>query len=258
MRTKKNSVPILLTSSVIAQDADVTLADPELRKKLTLDSVEHWLNLDASLQIVICDGSDYDFSTDVHRRFPKASIETLHFKNELKLINYYGRGYGEGEIIKFALQHSKAIKAAQCFAKCSAKLWVDNYLECLEQWNGELACKGVFNNAFSIRKTPELDYIDTRFYICSMQFYNEKLANAHLSINRAAGIGLEQCFHNILQINNIKGMLFYIYPIIQGVGGGTGKAYKTSKTRIYKEYLKMFLIRRNNVLRELFSPAGEF
>ena len=257
MHSCKKSVPILLTSSVIAQDTGVALAEPELRKSHTLDSIERWLSLDKCLQLVLCDGSDYDFSFDIKRRFPGFNIETLHFKNDEALITQFGRGYGEGEIINFALKNSKTINAAKCFSKCSAKLWVDNYLKCLEEWNGEFVCKGVFSNPLSTTRKTKLEYIDTRFYISSVNFYKKFLRNAHLSIHKENGIGLEQCFLKILEQQKIKGVLFHTYPIIQGVGGGTGKAYRTSWIRAYKEKFKIFIINRNTVLRDLFSRTGE-
>src|SRR6267143_669388 len=111
--------PVLLTSSVVVMDHSVTLKDPGQRVNYTLDSIEKWLNVSADIRLVICDGSGYDFSEIVKKRFPERRIECLFFENNKQLVERHGKGFGEGEIIKYALRHSLFIKEADWFAKCT-------------------------------------------------------------------------------------------------------------------------------------------
>jgi hypothetical protein len=257
MRTPAHhAIPLLLTSSVIAHDQGVTLSDPHERKRHTLESVAQWLAIDAQLRIVLCDGSGYDFSDDVQSRFPQAHIECLRFENNQRLVKEFGRGYGEGEIVRYALEHSRFVAQAGCFAKCTAKLWVENYAECLHQWNGQLLCKGVFDNALSLLQMPRLSYIDTRFYIASVACYRTYFLEAHRAIDKDAGHGLEQTFLSVFQQHRIEGALFRNYPVIQGLGGGTGKYYKTSSIRLLKENLKMLCLRRSQSLARLLAESS--
>jgi len=242
---------------VIAHDPGVALANMQTRKSLTLSSIFEWLRVDPSLKIVICDGSNYDFTPEIRMEFPNAQIECLRFENSQVEVEKYGRGFGEGEIIRFALEHSKFIQEAQCFAKCSAKLWVNNFEDCKKQWNGYWVCKGVFENVFSLNKSPNFSYIDTRFYIVSVDFYKTHLLNAHFSINKKSGFGLEQSFKLVFLNQQIEHAMFRSYPCIEGVGGGTGKSYKNSVFRRVKELIKGLRVRNAKPFRSMFSSSPE-
>jgi hypothetical protein len=254
----QTSIPLLLTSSVIAHDPGVALSNTQTRKSLTLNSIFEWLRVDPSLEIVICDGSNYNFTPEIRLEFPNAKIECLHFENSQIEVEKYGRGFGEGEIIRFALAHSKIILEAQCFAKCSAKLWVKNFDDCKKQWNGYWVCKGVFENVLSLNKSPVFSYIDTRFYIVSVDFYKTHLLDAHLSINKKSGFGLEQSFKNVFLNQKIGHAMFRCYPYIEGVGGGTGKSYRNSIFRKIKEAIKGLRVRNTEAFRSMFSFPTEF
>lgn len=258
MRGPLTSLPLLLTSSVVAHDPGVALSDTQTRKLLTIRSINEWLHVDPSLAIVICDGSNYDFAPEITLLFPQAKIECLHFENTQVEVEKYGRGFGEGEIIRFALAHSKFIQEAQCFAKCTAKLWVENFEDCKKQWNGHWVCKGVFDNALSLNKSPIFSYIDTRFYFVSVDFYKSHLLDAHLSINKNSGFGLEQSFKRVFLNLKIEHAMFRCYPCIKGVGGGTGKSYKNSFFRKMKEAIKGLRVRNVDALRSMFTSPSEF
>jgi hypothetical protein len=248
----KNEIPVLLTSSVIAHDRGVALKDTDERIRLALESIEQWLKIDPTLCLVLCDGSSYDFSTIVTERFPSSNIECLYFENDQELVKKYGRGFGEGEIVRYAVENSKSITVSGCFTKCTSKLWVENYKECLEEWNGNLLLKGVFENVFSIIKETKLSYIDTRFYITSTEFYKKFFQNAHNQVNVNSGHGLENCFFDNLVKYKINHALLKTPPVISGVGGGIGIYYKNSLKRRLKEILRSKIVQTKNKLKPLF------
>jgi hypothetical protein len=250
-----DNIPLLLTSSVVAHDTSVNLKDTNERIRLALESVAEWLKIEPTLAIVLCDGSNFNFSELVRREFPTAHIECLYFSNNQKKVAKYGRGYGEGEIVFYALTHSHFIKTKECFAKCTSKLWVKNFKQCTIQWNGEFLCKGVFLNVFSPFKRTKFSYIDTRFYIVSIHFYKLFLKNSHLYIGDKNGIffSLEDSFFEIFQREKFSGMLFSTPPIICGVGGGTGTYYKNNYIKQLKEKLRYYLVRISNKYNLLFS-----
>lgn len=253
MTNPQDVIPILLTSSVVAYDTGVHLQNTSTRLHHTLESLEHWLSMYPKLPIVICDGSSFDFASHIREHFPHTHIECLHFENNQNLVRRYGRGYGEGEIIKFALLNSKTIATHGCFAKCSSKLWVNNFEECTRFWNGELLCKAVFKDAFSTHKKTHFSYVDTRFYIAGKTFYEQYLIDAHHNIDVNMGHGLEECFRDVFLQHHFLRKLLPIYPTISGVGGGTGKYYKNSAARLVKEKIRLGLIMRNSEFKGLFS-----
>lgn len=249
----KNKIPVLLTSSVVAHDTGVTLKDTDERIRLALESVEQWLKVEPTPCLVLCDGSSFNFSHIVAEKFPSAQIECLYFENNQALVEKHGRGYGEGEIVRYAVKHSKLIAKTECFAKCTSKLWVENYSQCLKNWNGSLLCKGVFLNVFSFFKKIIFSYIDTRFYIISCACYNNYFENAHLQVDSKLGHSLEDCFFDIFIKYKIDKSLFAIAPVICGVGGGIGFYYKNSVKRKIKEKLRLKLVRMNREFSHLFA-----
>jgi hypothetical protein len=248
---KSNLPPILLTSCVTVSDHSVSLKDESSRIRLTVESIEKWLAISPDLRMVICDGSNFDFSGIVHKKFPEANIECIFFENNKELVRVHGKGYGEGEIIKYAISNSAYLKESDYFAKCTAKLWVDNFLECIKSWNGTFLCKGYFSNVFSFRKT-QFSYIDTRFYLASKSFYLENLGSEYLNVGGESGLSLEHCFRDVILKREYKKIMFSVPPVICGVGGGSGTYYKCSLKRRIKEVVRLWLVKNSKSFNYLF------
>ncbi|MFA6902690.1 MAG: hypothetical protein WC236_06390 [Gallionellaceae bacterium] len=244
--------PVLLTSCIYISDYAVKLTEPTERINYTLESIEKWLGIVPGVQLVVCDSSGFDFTPLVKERFPHAQIECLCFVADKNLVKYHGKGYGEGEIIRHALQESIYLQQADFFAKCTAKLWVENFRECLKEWNGSFLCKATFLNVFSVKETV-LDHIDTRFYLVSKDFYLKYLLNAHVNLGGTTGMGIEESFRDIMLSNNINGMIFRTPPVIGGVGGGTGKYYNTKFFKQIKEILRSKFVKSNPAFKHLFN-----
>lgn len=243
--------PILLTSSVIAMDSSVALKSQESRIFHTLESIGKWGEISPNNQFVICDGSGFDFSPLLKEHFPNLNIESIYFMNDGDLIKKHGKGYGEGEIIRYALEHSQFLQKTDWFVKCTAKLWVNNFMSCLKQWNGEFVCKAFFANVFSF-KTTSLEYIDTRFYISKKSFYLAHFSAAYKALGVDNGSSIEEEFLKVVRNLALKKYMFSNPPIISGVGGGSGKYYNTSIMRQFKEMLRTKLVMCNSKFRKLF------
>lgn len=246
--------PILLTSSVIAMDTSVALKNQELRIFHTLESIAKWSKISPNNQFVICDGSGFDFAPLLKERFPTLNIESIHFMNEEDLIKKHGKGYGEGEIIRYALAHSHFLKETDWFIKCTAKLWVENFIPCLKQWNGSFLCKAFFSNVFSFKETS-LEYIDTRFYMVSKKFYRENFSDLYINLGIDDGSSIETEILKRLRQLNLNNFIFKTPPIISGVGGGSGRYYNTSFLRRFKESIRCKLVSRNSKFKNLFIES---
>ncbi len=243
--------PILLTSSVVAMDSTVLLKDQELRIFHTIESIQKWEKIAPNAQFVICDGSGFDFSDLLKSHFPYLDIECLFFMNDSQKVHDYGKGYGEGEIIRYALEHSVYLHQSAWFAKCTAKLWVDNFLECVSEWNGQFLCKAFFSHVFSLKKT-QLEYIDTRFYLINKRIYEKLFSSVHFELSGQVGASIEENFLEVVLKKHLKGVLFKTPPIISGVGGGSGKYYNTSMLRRLKETLRSRIVSMNQNFKDLF------
>lgn len=249
---KSNLPPVLLTSCVIVSDHSVSLKDKDSPIGLTLQSIEKWLAISPDLRLVICDGSNYDFSGIVRERFPQSKIECLFFENNSKLVGVYGKGYGEGEIVNDALKNSVYLNASDYFVKCIAKLWVETFLDCVREWTGTFLCKGYFADVFSFKRT-RFEYIDTRFYLVSKSFYSKYLASAYLNVGGERGLSLEHCFRDVILENKFSKILFNVPPVIYGVGGGTGTYYKNNLKRKIKESIRLLIVKQNKSFNALFE-----
>jgi len=249
---KSNLPPILLTSCVIVSDHSASLKDENSRIRLTLESIEKWLAISPDLRLVICDGSDFDFSRTVLEKFPRANIECLFFENNKQLVGLYGKGYGEGEIVEYALSNSAYLKESDFFAKCTARLWVENFFECLQGWNGTFLCKGYFSNVFSFKRT-QFSYVDTRFYLVDKSFYLKNLASTYLNVGGERGLSLEHCFRDVILKEKFQKIMFKVPPVICGVGGGSGTYYKNNLKRRIKESIRLRIVRRSKSFNFLFE-----
>ena len=236
-----NSPPILLTSSVIAMDQTVLLKDQDLRIFHTLESLKRWSEIAPHSKFVLCDGSGFNFSNLVREKFPNLSVECLFFLNDKDLIKVRGKGFGEGEIIRYALDHSSYLRESEWFAKCTAKLWVNNFQDCIQEWNGRFLCKAYFSNVFSIKKV-NLEYIDTRFYLVKKSFYETYFSAAHQSLKIDSGLGIEENFLDVVNYQGLQKILFRNSPVVSGVGGGSGKFYNTSMIRRTKEAIRLKIV----------------
>ena len=246
------SIPILLTSSVIPHDLNVSLNDPKARLHHAIESVAAWQGIRPEAPLVLCDGSGFNFEPIIRPLFPAADIEYLHFANDQASVALYGRGFGEGEIIRYAINNSEKISNAGCFTKCSSKLWVANYSQFEAEWNGIMLFHGVFNNTIKPFSKCTISYIDTRFYIINLSVYREVFINAHDEIKKLNNISLETVFLSILLRKNLINYLTTTPPIISGVGGSIGKYYKNSYHRYLKDKIRIFFAKRNARYKNLF------
>jgi len=200
----------------------VALNQFDRRLELHLQGLRHWINTPNVTHIVICDGSNYDLTPHIKNlrcNNPKVLIECLHFQNELSKVIQYGIGFGEGEIIKYALNNSKFLSHSRFFVKCTGKLWVKNFSECLKSFNGIAS----FDYQGKIR--PQL--IDTRFYIVNKIFYKTFLSEAYKNCRDKDFYYLEHSYRDELA----KIMYLYEYimlpiPLLLGTSGHHGENYK--------------------------------
>lgn len=240
---------LLITSSVYVSAPIVKVCDPKVRIDLTLKALRNWILIKNNLKIVLCDGSGYDFSDDVLKMFPNTEIECLFFTNNKKKVGLYGKGYGEGEIIEFALLHSKLLQSSTSFAKCTSKLWVPNYIEVLGLWNNVCQFNLVLNNLFTIFNIKFIA-VDTRFFIVNKKVYRNYFRHTYKSVRDMQGFFLEHAFRYALlkKSSNISTFMFPSRVIILGVSGSSGLSYPFIKSNLYnrsKYFIKALLVRLN-------------
>ena len=257
----RNFPPILITSAVKVSAPISKLRNQEIRINLTLKAIEKWLLIDKTMRIVICDGSGVDFSKKIHSYFPSSKIEFLHFENNGSLVAKYGSGYGEGEIIKYALSHSSILKNTPIFAKCTSKLNVNNFKKIAKNFNGSFICQCTFSNIRLIRsffdyrsvRKIELLGIDTRFYIVKKDIYIKIFQNAYKDVRHEKKYYLEHAFYTAANDGKLKNFIADFPFLINGVSGTLNIEYrKIGILRYSKSLLNFRLLKRISLYKNLF------
>ena len=243
--------PLLITSCVTPSDHTVGLANPGLRLFHTLEALEHWGNINPFIKIVLCDGSNYNFEPIIKERFPNLDVECLRFQNSKLKVAFQGKGYGEGEIIEYALKNSSTLDKCDTFIKCTGKLWVSNYDCFLKSWNGIFSANVHFKNIFNFKRT-KIEYVDTRFYIVNKKFFIENFLDLHFRTSFEKHGSIESLLYEKVTSLHLNRFIPISNPIINGVSGGCGAYYKNNFKRQLKNYLKKMIASKINRFKDLF------
>jgi hypothetical protein len=212
--------PILITSAIISSAPLTRLEDINQRVSFLAGSLRLWAASGVS-QIVVCDGSTTEIASVLSKAIDLHSfscrIEILGFVNSIEKVKRLGKGYGEGEIVKYAISHSHILSESAYFVKCTGKLFVVNYWNVIKGFRGEF---GASSKGFAF--LPQI--VDTRFYITSKEFFLRKMANSYLSVNDQSGIYLENVYFAVLYNSPDTHWYLATPPIYVGVSGSSGLA----------------------------------
>ena len=257
MDAQTHQAVLLITSCVIIADDDAVLRDPQDRIHHTLEAIEHWIRIAPDLPKVICDGSNFDFSQTLTEKFPGHAFECLFFQNNQEKVKLQGKGYGEGEIIEYALDHSQLIQTSGRFIKCTGKLWVENFPESFNSVYNLFQASAYFKDVFKLFKQTSLEYVDTRFYISSVEFYKKYFLKAYELVGLSDQRSIEHVFKDIILEHHLEGTLFRTHPVICGVGGGHGQYYKNNLKRRIKDRLRLNFIKSSTTYQWLFTKDSK-
>jgi hypothetical protein len=236
-------IPILLTSAVTAAAPFTKITDPSARAEATLRALSIWMTLCKDTNFVLCDGSGYDLSRDLESwpAIDPSRVEVLAFENDRDQVRLKGKGHGEGEIIRHALDHSATLKSAASFAKCTGKLWVENYHSCRKSYNGIAG--------FSHFGFLNVTAVDTRFFIVLKDFFATHLLLSYTRCDDARGYYLEHAYLDSLNNIDRKRWMLPVYPRTRGLSGTSGDEYRSSTLkRVGKDLAIRMLLARSSSL----------
>lgn len=223
--------PLLLTATVAPQvSGNLKLASPEIRASQYKLAIEQWCRSGFFKKIVICENSNYQESVlitgTVIEKFKKDGgvIEYLTFLPEsMSNVSRFGKGYGEMEIIKHAVSESLLIRNAGFFTKCTGRLFVKNSDHILNSLNLSP------NFAICANLSMMLKFCDSRFFICSVDFFEKYLVSKIDRLCDSEG----RYFEKILAmgiLNAIANDMRWSVPVrapwYEGQSGSVGIKYK--------------------------------
>lgn len=248
---------ILLTACINPNGMAFTrLTDPTERKRQYVEAVDFYLK-NTRLPIVFAENSNSDISCLFPNQISIGRLEIITFKgNEDK---YRGKGYGEAEIIEYAIAHSKFIKDNCFLIKITGRLIVENIRSI---FHVHRVLK--LNKAIQFSTNSKFKFADSRLVIFPLSFVKCFL-NRKLQIDDSKGAYFEHVLLNTIKEEQTFYYLpFLVEPQILGISGSTGKEYNFKYNTLYNQamYLNyqlwlvlkypLFSLRRMGILQAYF------
>lgn len=220
------------------------LVATEDRKQQYFDSIEFAINNYQTINnIVFSENTNFQYNYSKLKQLAQKKgkeLEVLSFVGDSIKTQEQGKGYGEGEAIKYTLVNSQLLKKSKSFIKLTGRLKIAN-----------------FDNVFSPQKENCFHRayyggsVCTVIYKTNIDFYNTYLLDVYKNVQDRKGIFLEHIFFENLKNN--KGInSFNNLPCIMGVSGSTGTNYSHNYIRKTRLYFNLGLL---NLNRNLFSEV---
>ena len=186
-------------------------------------------------RIVFCDNSmalEPIGLNELANQYSK-EFEWLSFRGDNLKAVAQGKGYGEGEIIEFALNHSTVLQKANYFIKVTGRVIVKNidFLVTFMNTNRMYFCRNTSTN------------VDTKFYGLPVEDYKKAFLSLYKEVDDKKGKYLENLFSDQILGENLIVHNYIVFPDVQGISGSTGKSYalplKTRMKLTIKSHLKI-------------------
>jgi hypothetical protein len=215
----------IITSAVSVKSRYVAIQDSIIREHEYIMAIGKLLKNSTLSSIIICDNTMYDYNNNpIFKDLiinSKINIEVLYFQGSNEKIYEYGKGYGEGEIMKYIFDNSKLITNYRSFYKITGRLYVENFDYVIK--------KSINQPTLFVRTAFSLNYkrnfIKTFFYKMDVELFKEKFINQYLKVRDDENIFLEHIYFNTICENKIEIIFFKAFPNVIGVSGSTGGLY---------------------------------
>lgn len=148
-------------------------------------------------------------------------VEQLHFMQDHEQLRLRGKGYGEGKLIEFALDHSAILKEVEHFFKCTGKVYCRNF-HAIAQMIESSQLSNIFWGHFSDLHALQA-WADMRFFFTSKEFCRQFILPAYAQADDSAGVAAE--FFCLRAITQHLSPIYSLRPLLSGFAGSTGNQY---------------------------------
>ncbi len=270
METKLPAVePLLMTATInVGNTPYVKINNSEERLLEYLCALISWIKLTPVNQIIFCENSQTDYDFHKIQQFAKdegKNLEVLVFDGNREA-QRYGKGYGEGKIIKYALQGSSHLNDNINFYKITGRLFIPEFCQIQQQYaqfsnvfkiHQSAAKKKVFESSISLYKetfksylfslktrgfkaphNPNV-YVNAAFFKSNVAFFKKNLLDSYKRVNDKVGYYLEHAYYDDLIGKNFTSMDTK-YDII-GRSGSRGHVFAGDYSDEIKKIAKTFI-----------------
>ena len=220
----KREPVLLITATILPQEKRyIWLKNSERRLKQYMDSLKYYIVNTDIKEIVFCENSGYDFRKDeLFLLADKCNkkIEIIQFVGNQYKIARYGKGFGEGEIIEYALKNSCLLGKANYFIKVTGRLKIKN----IDLIKNKLDLNKMYLN----KNVDKQQSINTVIYCMPKRMYKKFVVDAYKRVYDKKGKYIEQVFKEVVEDNGLNIYNIPYYPYIDGFRGTTGRKYQES------------------------------
>lgn len=232
---------LLLTGCINPNGMPFTaLNNKEERQNQYVEALHFYLS-QTSYPIVFTENSGTDISILFQKEIESGRMEYITFMGNQE--KERGKGYGECEILKYALKCSKLINNSpdSRIAKITGRLIIRNINVILRFHKAIFPKNTVFFNINS-----ELNFSDSRLIIAPIGFYYafQKKGN---EINDSAGYYFEHALLDTMKSEKrYQYSPFFLSPQIEGSSGSTGYTYEEvpGSLQFFVRYFKLAISQR--------------
>lgn len=236
---------LILTSCIQPPKQDfLKLVNTDQRLEQTLTCVKFYIDSSAFQRIIICDGSNYQLdNTGISEYAAKHNVklEILTFNQDFEKVAEFGKGYGEGEIMKYIVRNSILYKESSFFIKITGRLRIKNIKEITVKMKS-------MHTYFNIFPSRYIGCVDTRIYGIGTNLYEELFLDVYKQVDDRNRRSYEFCFTDTIKQNSLDITCFPEVPQIEGISGTNNKAYKLDAV-----YYTECLLTKLNLMNTSFS-----
>jgi len=238
------NTPLLITSAIQPPQnvAHLQLTDPIKRKLVTKAALLFWVAKGVK-RIVVADATNREvLSTEEVAEIQslQIEIEQISYAQDTARLLEKGKGYAEGRLIEFALDHSRILGSATHFYKSTGKTFVRNFIDIRNMIN-QNSVDGMFWRSADPLYLMK-PWVDCRFYFASKDFARRHLIPAYLKTDDRVGA----CEHYVWQeLNRAAVVAFAPRPLVYGVCGATDQDYVDESLGALDMKLECFVLRRS-------------
>ena len=204
----------------------LAICNAEERLEQYKKSLRFFIGSGAFSKIVFAENSNYgakaleDLSD--YARKNRVQLEILSFAGNTVQSILQGKGYGEGEIMQYVMEHSELLKGESFFVKITGRLLVHNIREITKKLKEQ-------RTYFNIPNRTRKDIYDTRIYAMPVSQFREGFMSVYTQVMDDEGVYLERVYTRQIVNRGIMVYNFPSYPRIEGISGSGGTVYAYSE-----------------------------
>ncbi len=228
---------ILLTWTLqISGQSDHQVRSTKIRLSQYITNIVKYIVDSPFKNIIFCENSNYNISREKEiieylSQLYWKTIEFIQFQWDSLKTQQQGRGYGESEIMEYAMNNSMLLNNDILFVKITGRYFLTNSWDFVEKNN--------YNQTMFVRMIPFQKQCSTACYITTPIFYRNNLRWMGLEVDDHKGKKhqLEWVFYTKLKTINWKFRSMNVLPIMKAI---TWSGYILEPHTI-KDAIKQFL-----------------